>query len=161
MKSTKNQILDIYKSYLHCNTKGCLIVLHEYDLTIPKLQKDLVLKRPRNKNLLRDSCGLLEKSRGWPLTLSIVCPISFLIESIILGSTGYPEASRTQNVFMAFPDLVATSALVTVRLFSRKIRVTSDSSPTLSVVHSSSFNPYIKNKIKKIKFPMFFKANYV
>uniref|UniRef100_A0A7C8ZSD8 Uncharacterized protein n=1 Tax=Opuntia streptacantha TaxID=393608 RepID=A0A7C8ZSD8_OPUST len=44
---------------------------------------------------------------------------------------------------MALPPRVETSACVTLRLFSRKIRVTSDSSPGLSDVHSSSFSPWI------------------
>lgn len=68
---------------------------YEYDLTNPKLQSDLDLKRPPNRNLVGDSCGGDLLQSELPFTCNIVWPISSRMASMVLASTGLPAASRT------------------------------------------------------------------
>lgn len=65
----------------------------------------------------------------------------FELPRIVSLLTGHPEASVTQKTFTAWDPLVVTSALVTERLFSLNMRVTSDRRPALSSQQSSSLIP--------------------
>ena len=107
--------------------------------------KNLSNKLPKKKFVLAHpllSGSLTLSLDGTFLTFTdIFCPISLRSASTVFTSTGFPEASLTQKTFRACSPMVDTSALHTVKPFSLKILVTSESKPTLSFAQSSRLTP--------------------